>query len=149
MVKYLLSQISKKNKKFGFNKWFQFTEGLVIPYYALILIIGAFTGSFAEINFEDWLIYFIILTIVSIITLVASLIKLGKKDYRLWLTFHLFIIVQIVASAAMIVTNASFNGFVLTIDNVIPIVLVVIILISAVYSIFNLSENYLASFQLL
>jgi len=148
-VKHLESQKTKKTNNFGLNKWYHFTEGLVLPYYILILTMGGMTGSFAEINFDDWLIYFAILAVVSIVTMVASLAKLGKNDYRLWLTLHLVIIVQIVASAAMIVTNASFNGFVFNIETIIPIIFVVFILISAVFSIFNLSESYLIEFQAL
>ena len=148
-MKFLGLQNRKKINNFGLNKWYHFTEGLVFPYYILILSIGGISGSFAEINFDDWLIYFAILAIVSIITMGASLAKLGKNDYRLWLTFHLVIIVQIVASAAMIVTNASFNGFEFTIGTIVPVIFVVFILISAVFSIFNLSERYLVGFQAL
>jgi len=148
-VKLLVLQNRRKINNFGLNKWYHFTEGMVLPYYILILAIGGISGSFAEINFDDWLIYFAILAIVSIITMGASLAKLGKNDYRLWLTFHLVIIVQIVASAAMIVTNASFNGFEFTIGTIIPVIFVVFILISAVFSIFNLSESYLVGFQAL
>ncbi len=146
-MKFLVSKNRKNANNFGLNKWYHFTEGLVLPYYILILVIGGMSGSFAGINFEDWLIYFAILAVVSIITMVASLAKLGKNDYRLWLTLHLVIIVQIVASAAMIVTNASFNGFEFTIETIVPIIFVVFILISAVFSIFNLSESYLLEFQ--
>ncbi len=129
------------------KKWFHYLEILILPYYFLILVMAASSGKYLAIDFVDWLAFFAILITVSAITLGSAYIKLGKNDYRLKLSFHIIIIVQGVASVAMIVTAMSAERFILSVESITPIVIICLVMIGTVNAIFALTERFLNEFQ--
>ncbi|NHK33073.1 MAG: hypothetical protein FK730_17120 [Asgard group archaeon] len=128
-------------------KWYHLTESILLPYYLGVLYIAGTTGQFATIDYYDWLAYFGILTAIAVLTLTTAFVKLGKNDYRLWLTVHIIVIIQAVASIATIVSIVAYDGFVVTAETLVPIFLVVLIVLSSILGIFNLSDKFQKEFQ--
>ncbi|MFX0207603.1 MAG: methyl-accepting chemotaxis protein [Candidatus Hodarchaeota archaeon] len=128
-------------------KLWHILEALIIPYSIYILSQGAMVGRFAGIVLDDLLAYYGIIIVVGLIILGLGYAKLGKHDYRLWVTFHFIITIHIIALAAMIVTHLSIEGIAFNFDTVMPILMATLIIIGAILSIFGLSDKYLRDFE--
>jgi methyl-accepting chemotaxis protein len=129
------------------KKWYHYLEILILPYYLIILVMAAGSGKYLAIDFIDWIAFFAILISVSAITLASAYLKLGKNDYRLKLSFHIIIIVQGVASVAMIVTAMSADRFDITVDSFTPIAIICLVILGAINAVFALTDRFLTEFQ--
>ncbi|MFX0152291.1 MAG: methyl-accepting chemotaxis protein [Candidatus Hodarchaeota archaeon] len=128
-------------------RWWHILEALIVPYSIYILSQGVMVGRFAGIVLDDLLAYYGIIIVVGLIILGIVYIKLGRHDYRLWVTFHFIITVHIIALAAMIVTHLSIEGIDFNFDTIMPILMATLIIIGAILSIFGLSDKYIRDFE--
>jgi methyl-accepting chemotaxis protein len=136
--------------KIGLNlriKWFHLLEALVVPYSIYILSQGIMVGRYAGIVLDDLLGYFGIIIVVGLCILGITYIKLGKNDYRLWVTFHFIITVHVIALVAMIVTHLSIEGLDFDFETQVPILVATLVIVGVMFSIFGLSDKYLHDFE--
>ncbi|MFX0126296.1 MAG: hypothetical protein ACFFAE_21930, partial [Candidatus Hodarchaeota archaeon] len=144
----MISNVTENRFNLKLNvKWWNILEALIIPYSIYILSQGVMVGRFAGIVLDDLVAYYGIIIVVGLIILGIGYFKLGKHDYRLWVTFHFIITIHIIALAAMIVTHLSIEGITFNLDTVMPILIATLIIIGAILSIFGLSEKYIRDFE--
>ena len=121
----------------------------MIPYTLYILLAAYFSPDqqFAKVDFLDWLAYFSIITLIAIAILISAYFRIGREDYRFWVTIHFIVNIHVIASTAVAVAIMSQQGFETTLETLLPIMIAVFIAIASVYSVFGISEKYLPEFN--